>query len=339
MFGVRGCATTGRAGGFQGESSVPFGVNLINSASVAANFGTCHEKNGVSGGREELSKGRCRINMTKEEILERFFTRYDMSPREEETLRRLVARANPPPILYRYRRPNESTIREIAMRTVYAATPDDLNDPFECSAPLLCDKDSMKRYFLEVFAPTRGLSAEEAEAEFDSYEFEEIKHFLVSGLDSVRKQSGIICFSAVPDSIRMWSYYADSHKGICIGYDTSFGPFSAAIEVSYQNPDKSLDLAAALREDPSQLAAHITLRKAAEWEFEKEYRIPVGPIGDRPRAFPYPAQAIAEIRLGARIDPDFKAKLLDDVSRLEQRPRLIQVGCDFERFVLTKLSL
>jgi hypothetical protein len=39
-----GLLTTGRAGGFQGGSSVQFGVNLVNDDRLAGNFVACHEK-------------------------------------------------------------------------------------------------------------------------------------------------------------------------------------------------------------------------------------------------------------------------------------------------------
>lgn len=42
--------------------------------------------------------------------------------------------------------------------------------------------------------------------------------FLVSG-SFLRVECKMSCFSEVHDSILMWSYYANSHKGICIEYD------------------------------------------------------------------------------------------------------------------------
>lgn len=35
------------------------------------------------------------------------------------------------------------------------------------------------------------------------------------------KEFGICCFSKTNNNIHMWSHYADSHKGICIEYDSS----------------------------------------------------------------------------------------------------------------------
>jgi hypothetical protein len=35
-------------------------------------------------------------------------------------------------------------------------------------------------------------------------------------------------------------------------------------------------------------------------------------------------------------NPDFKAKILEAVTRLPHRPKLIQMGCDFDKFILTE---
>jgi hypothetical protein len=219
---------------------------------------------------------------------------------------------------------------------VYAAKPDDLNDPFEYSAPVRLDLGEVRRQFIEEYAPKVGISPEQATKECNSSSDDGILKVFGAGLSQIRKDSGVICFSAVPNSIRMWSYYAKSHQGICLGFDTSLGAFSAAMKVTYQNPDQPLELLGALRADPSEIGGHISLRKAAEWEFEQEYRIPIGLIGERSRAMPYPAAALVEIRIGVRIAVEFKRKLMDIIRQLEHRPKIIEMGCDFDRCVLTE---
>lgn len=87
--------------------------------------------------------------------------------------------------------------------------------------------------------------------------------------------------------------------------------------------------------DPTETANHIALRKAEEWKFEDEYRIPVN-IEGVPRLIPFEAPAIKEIRLGARIDPKFGEKVMEAISHLPCRPKLIQMDCDFDRFILTE---
>jgi hypothetical protein len=258
-----------------------------------------------------------------------------MDQTEMEIQAKVRALANPPPVLHRYRCATDRALAEISQNRVYLASPDDLNDPFECRAPVSFNLALLRQQFIEEFAPSRGLSADEAANEFDA-SAGRLSQELSAGLTDERQDSGLICLTAIPNSIRMWSYYAQAHKGICVGYSTKVHPFMVAMKVTYQNPDVPLDIVSALRDDPTRLTAHITLRKAAEWDFEEEYRIPVGQIGDRPRAVPHDASGIVEIRFGARMENGFRNKLRDVISGLRNRPRLIQMGCDVQRFVLTE---
>src|SRR4051812_714767 len=91
-----------------------------------------------------------------------------MDQREMEILGRLLQRANPPAILHRYRRPSEHTLQEINEHRVFAAMPNDLNDPFEYGAPISIDVTALRKTFIEDFAPARGISAEQAAREFDA---------------------------------------------------------------------------------------------------------------------------------------------------------------------------
>jgi len=259
--------------------------------------------------------------------------------RDLEILGSLLRRANPPPTLFRYRRANEYTLKEITNYQLFAAAPKDLNDPFESGAPVRIDEQKLKASFIDYCVENKRSSAADAAIEFDSLAITRTSKLLEQGLDRRRADSGVVSFSAVANSIRMWSYYADSHEGICIGYKSSFGPFLAAMKVRYQNPDEPLDLMEALRTDPAQLADHVSLRKASEWEFEQEYRLCVGQIGSRPRLLPFKPEAISEIRFGSRIKDDFREQVLKAIRRLPQKPKLIQMGCDLSRFVLTETDL
>ena len=253
---------------------------------------------------------------------------------EAEIAQKFRARANPPALLFRYRQPTKWTLEEISKQQIYIAKPDELNDPFECSARVVWDAELLRKKFVEEHAPKYGLSRLEAEEQFDARHRDGGEELSRSTAELI-KQTGIICMSAIPNSIRMWSYYAMAHEGICIGYDTKKRPFYMAMEVNYQNPDASLEAVAALKIDPTEVASHTTLRKAEEWKFEQEYRIPVG-IGNMPRLIPVESGAISEIRFGARVTLKFKQKVLKAISHLPNRPKLIQMGCDFDRFILTE---
>ena len=254
---------------------------------------------------------------------------------EAEMALRFLARANPPPILFRYRRPSDWTIDEISKQELYAATSQELNDPFECRAPVVWNMEQLRKQFIQ-HAPVFGISPEKAAEEFDSTSDWGMKR-LLEKWEATRAQTRIVCFSAKPDSIRMWSYYAQAHEGICVGYDTTRRPFWVAQKVKYQNPDTPFDVVAASEIDPTLISDNITCRKSAEWEFEEEYRV-ASDLGDI-RLIPFEASAIKEIRFGACIKPEFKERVMEAIHRLPHRPTLIQMGCDFDRFILTELVI
>jgi hypothetical protein len=84
------------------------------------------------------------------------------------------------------------------------------------------------------------------------------------------------CFSEIHDSILMWSYYANSHKGICIEYDLSKLPqnptnqliVNALTKVQY-SPNR-IDC---LHGDAEDNVVNILTSKSDVWSHEQEWRI------------------------------------------------------------------
>jgi hypothetical protein len=262
-----------------------------------------------------------------------------LSEREWELFARFVAKSNPPPILHRYRRVSDWTIKELATPEVHVAGVDDMNDPFEYRAPLHIDVEKLRDALRTYAQKQLGMSAAAAEAEANVIGDIELEFFR-GKLENLRASSGLVCATSDPRSNRMWAYYGDGHRGICISYSTAFAPFCFAREVSYSDPSGSIDLMDTLSRDPSLLSDHVSCRKGTEWAFEQEYRIPVGPFpSDHTRLLPISTDSIIEIRLGAKILPDFKAKALSAMKSYPKKPRIIQMGCDHQTFRLTETAV
>jgi hypothetical protein len=260
----------------------------------------------------------------------------ELDDRQLATLLRHFEKVNPPPVLHRYRAATEWAIREISNHEVHVTAPDSMNDPFEYSAPLRIDLDRLKEAFEEFCRDERRMDQDSIAREWERVGDCDVEG-LIEGIGASRQNSGVVCCSANPSSNRMWGYYASSHRGVCIGYDTRFHPFMLAFQVIYEDPIEPLELISALKGDSTKLCDHISRRKAKEWEFEQEYRIPIGPIpGDHTRLFPVDPYGIVEIRLGAKIEKDFKAEVLAAICKLPVPPRIIQMECDFERFQLAE---
>jgi len=71
------------------------------------------------------------------------------------------------------------------------------NDPFDCNMEVINYYNDFLNSMEKLVANSRDLIVEKT------------------------KEFGICCFSKSNDNIHMWSHYADSHKGICIEYESS----------------------------------------------------------------------------------------------------------------------
>jgi hypothetical protein len=103
------------------------------------------------------------------------------------------------------------------------------------------------------------------------------------------KQMRVLCFSEINDSILMWSHYADSHKGVCLGFertadpDNGLGNYGVSIPVVYRD-DNALQSFQPLELD-QKATSKILTTKSLVWCYEKEWRLisrPEAPEMDYP---------------------------------------------------------
>ena len=112
----------------------------------------------------------------------------------------------------------------------------------------------------------------------------------------IYRRLGIYSLSEDPCNILLWSHYANSHMGLCLGFSGRCPFFASAITVAYQDEYAQIDPLTGFGED-----AHILLtRKSTAWEYERERRI-VDLEGSGLRS--YPRKALRLVILGCRL-PD-----------------------------------
>lgn len=78
---------------------------------------------------------------------------------------------------------------------------------------------------------------------------------------------GVISFTEAIDNILMWSHYADSHKGMAIGFDPNHPFFKNLYRVRYTTQRVNLR-----REYPKTVGVELFF-KSDQWMYEKEWRI------------------------------------------------------------------
>ena len=161
-----------------------------------------------------------------------------------------------PKKIYKYRRDGKYARANLETDTVWMASPDAYNDPYDCSFSVAEEHvvDALKKSLVTEFARIYKLPADVADeqikramaspeplmylaeyvhaihgitsgsnplqaAEFVSLRASSMIGDTVGVLRQWRKVTKVCSFSAVKDSILMWGHYSQDHKGFCVEYD------------------------------------------------------------------------------------------------------------------------
>jgi hypothetical protein len=162
-----------------------------------------------------------------------------------------------PKRIYKYRRDSTYSRENLKTDTVWMASPDTYNDPYDCSFTVAEEEvvATLKISLLSEFAKVYKLQSDEAIAQIDQAlnsggdplaslaasiaavkgvsagsNPQQMAEFFslmapkfiadtIGVLRQWRKITKVCSFSAVNDSILMWGHYAQDHKGFCIEYD------------------------------------------------------------------------------------------------------------------------
>lgn len=114
------------------------------------------------------------------------------------------------------------------------------------------------------------------------------------------RNRGISCFSSTVDSMLMWAYYADGHKGFCLEFNTEYKPFSKIRKVKYKNSIPAIDSNTIV--DPSNDLLTIIdaclFVKYRQWSHEREWRV----LHEKNRTtYGYLPNALKAIYFGSKI--------------------------------------
>lgn len=112
-------------------------------------------------------------------------------------------------------------------------------------------------------------------------------------------EKGILSLTSNRDDILMWSHYADSHKGICLEFDTRIpdSPFALAQPVNYKTIFDDYTFDADF--DATQVSESVSLTKSRHWKYEKEWRV----IGSKSGACKFPPESLIGVIAGCNIPP------------------------------------
>ena len=216
--------------------------------------------------------------------------------------------------LYKYRSPNCNTLNILKKQCLWAAKPEDFNDPFDCDLDIsvgITENNmlaAIHQHRSESTIAEYKASNLDADGKFTPEERKRLDHE-TQGLIEKNKNSGIVCLSEECDSILMWSHYAGEHKGVCFEFtravDNCLGDIELCSPVKYDTHYPIIDLGRLLLNQDGETLKIMMYTKSEEWAYEKEWRL-ITPQGDKECPWPVP---ISRVILGIKIEDQFKSKI------------------------------
>lgn len=239
-------------------------------------------------------------------------------------------------MLYRYR-PAQRAESELREAVLWFSNWSQLNDPFEF-APALSfrpedhvgprDKTNSEAYelalmFAAVHVPEHHMNAYRA----------------------FTQNLGVCCFSKNPLNLLMWSHYADSHRGMGLGFDGDHTFFEEkelpadAIpnrrDIAYVDARQKVELRD-LRTAES--IAQVTFTKPRAWAYEEEVRL-VHQIYPGKQTLKFPLDALREVIVGHRSQKAAVLRLREDLASQAPHVKWRLAYLDPERLGVTLMPL
>lgn len=224
---------------------------------------------------------------------------------------------NIPSSLFKYISFGEKGYSILQKDKILLKTPDEFNDPFDCSLTYVIDPPRDVSRYIDTFKDILSESEIEELKKSDKFIFDLLKRItekdpnikkdqitqFVEMIDKFEKgernkmasmfssglKSGlyITCFSESKNSILMWSHYADCHRGFCIEYDfSSLDFYDTTTRLLYPiiYTGSLFDATEYLRPafeggaHNNLMVTYAAITKSTEWCYEKEWRH-VFPLG------------------------------------------------------------
>lgn len=192
--------------------------------------------------------------------------------------------------------PHPFTASIFEKQELWFSAPKEFNDPFDCNLRLhvndSTDDEWIKYIDLMIYQNPRSRTNLEAAKNGKLWK---VNPSMTTGIGASTQElnyyrSSVFCLSKKPDSIPMFSYYADSHRGVAVEF--SFSNLNVPCGVNYLNsvissggtrsgvvfndvlyPDGYPELNYHRLYDTPELLNNIIFAKHHEWRHEQEYRI------------------------------------------------------------------
>lgn len=257
---------------------------------------------------------------------------------------------NIPQPLFKYRIWNdEYQKRLLTHNEVYLASADQFNDPFDASIPYRFKDEELtpENIYLKLLETGRRESPDLSEEILQQQCYKrqysgvfESGQYWKEQYDDFKKNLnenfGILSLTSKNNNLLMWSHYAVSHTGFCVGID-KFALFKT-IEgqlgpVIYSNQFPKIGIFDKSEEGLNR----ILTTKSVEWQYEEEFRI--SKIYSAKKVYNLPNEAILEIILGNKMTEENKQEIIGIANQKFPSAKLFQSQINLEEFKLEMIPI
>ena len=139
------------------------------------------------------------------------------------------------PPLFQFRKIDNFLFQSLINKTLWFSSPSVFNDPFDCQLPVQVDNslEEITKYLLQLNCKTKYYPKKQQvveRARILKQDTDYLKNFLRNKFFNERRFS---CFVTKEDLVynnsKMWGYYADKHRGVCLKLQ-----FDEEIEKSFE---------------------------------------------------------------------------------------------------------
>jgi hypothetical protein len=175
---------------------------------------------------------------------------------------------------------NDHTFDNLNNNHIWFTSPLNFNDPFDFFIPYSLNFTDDE--FKKIVPLLPGYSKEQYEQMLVYYKEnpKELEKWSEVGHKRFALKIRIACFCKDKENIIMWSHYADSHKGLCLKFDSSFDKqFFHKEDWNYKKfPIKEVNYPKELKKinyfkDNEDFFINCAYTKYHKWIYEEEYRI------------------------------------------------------------------
>ena len=164
------------------------------------------------------------------------------------------------------------SLKRVIGGSIRFTQPGAFNDPFEMLPEVHWPSRSPKTINIsfDLAAQRRSPPVGELPEGFESDDCNDVTSRDL--LSILNYKIGVLCLSKNPDSLLMWSHYADSYAGAVIEFDDEHEFFEGKIDIAYYARRPIVDISRYLDSDVAVPISELCV-KSEQWKYESEVRL------------------------------------------------------------------